>query len=470
MKHILLIGAALGVYANSVVAQKEQPLPKELPPYGADQPLRGPEVRVTTLPNGLTVWAATQPGLPKVAVALTTIGGLATDPTELPGLSELLASTITQGTATRSAHQVAQQMQAVGGDLTATADAEATTVSTTVLSESVGQALSLVADVVQHATFPDSEVAIAKRNLASSLEEREATPDFQRRRVLAKVLFGTSPYNIVGPTNASIAVMTPAALRAEYVRRFRPDQSLLVLVGDIKTDVVSSLVRDKLGAWTNPAGAPEMLPPAPKNAPQHAIYVVPRAGSVQTTLALGVLAPAKSQDDYAATELATTIYGGSFSSRLMANIREDKGYTYSPYSNLQALRSVGSLRTVADVRNAVTGPALNEILYELNRMATTSPTDRELALAKRYRVGLYATLFQSRSLLASQLAANWVLGLPSTEIELHAHKVAAATLADVDAAARKYFPASLQTIIAVGEDSVVRSQLSPFGLPMIPAP
>jgi zinc protease len=159
-----------------------------------------------------------------------------------------------------------------------------------------------------------------------------------------------------------------------------------------------------------------------------------------------------------------------FGSRLTRNIREDKGYTYSPGASIQAYREAGLLVTRADVRNAVTGPSLNEMMYELNRMATTSPTDEELRTAKRFLVGIEAIRLQSRGAVAGELARDWVNGLSSDAISTYGSKVAATTSEEVDAAAKKYFPAARTAIVAVGEEKVVRDSLAPFGLPLESAP
>ncbi|HKS95324.1 MAG TPA: insulinase family protein, partial [Terriglobia bacterium] len=197
---------------------------------------------------------------------------------------------------------------------------------------------------------------------------------------------------------------------------------------------------------------------------------VARAGSVQTTLAFGSFGPTQRDPDYAATEVANAIYGGMFGSRLVLNIREDKGYTYSPGSFLQGRRDAGLFETRADVRNAVTGASVNEIEYELNRMATTSPTDEEMNEARRYLVGIKAIVLQLQGSVANQLATLWIMGLPPEELGIESEKIQKTTAQEVDAVARKYFPFSRQTVVAVGEPKVIEDQLGVFGMAVKPAP
>jgi len=469
MKSLLAAICAL-FFAAGVYGQKAQPLPKEVPPYGPQNALEAPEVKTVKLDNGLTVWLVSKLGFPKVAFTISVEGGLAADPSDRPGLSELLAKTLTQGTATRNAKQIAEEIEASGGDLNAFSTRDTTSVATSVLSSKTEATLGILADVLENASFPDSEVAVARKNASDELRQSEAQPGFLAGRALAKVMFPGNPYGVVSPTQESLAQMTPAELRAEYARRFRPDHAILVAVGDFETAKMTALIKAKLGGWKSPATPAVAATPKPSAAPPHGIYFIARPNSVQTTLVFAAFGPLRGDADYEAAEVANAIYGGIFSSRLVVNIREDKGYTYSPFSFIQTLRSAGLVRTQADVRNAVTGASFNEINYEMNRMATTDPTDEELSKAKRFLLGIEAIQLQSRGAVARELANLWTNGLPPDEIGNYGKKIEKSSEADVDAAAQKYYPASRMTVVAVGEEKVIRDSLAPFGIPIQPAP
>lgn len=464
------IAVALALLASVAFAEKEPPMPKDLPPYGSQKPLQAPTVKSAKLDNGLTVWLVSEPAFPKMALEIVTRGGRAADPADRPGLSELLSKTIDQGTSSRTAKQIAEQLQLAGGDLKAQAEADSIKLSTTVLTANADLALTILADVVQNASFPDAEVALAKRNLSDDLRSRESQPSFLARRAMAKVLFGDHPYHTIAPTQESISAATPAELRKIFTERFRPDQTLLIAVGDFPNDKLLESIKARFTGWKDPRTAPVKPATRPDSAPEHAIFIVPRAGSVQTTLMLGSFGPRRSDPDYEAVDVANAIYGGTFTSRLVMNIREDKGYTYSPGSNLRILQAAGTLGTRADVRNEVTGPSLNEIEYEMNRLATTTPTDDELAKAKRYLVGNESILLQARSGVAGRLADLWIDSLGPEEIGVYGQKVGAVKTDDVNNAARKYFPAYKTAIVAVGEEKVIRDALAPFGISMKPAP
>ncbi|HKV79638.1 MAG TPA: pitrilysin family protein [Candidatus Sulfotelmatobacter sp.] len=455
---------ALLLLISFAVAQKEVPLPKDLPPYGPEKPLATPSVNDATLDNGLTLWLVSEPGFPKVALTVAVRGGLAADPGARPGLSELLSKTLDQGTRTRNAKKIAQELQAAGGDLNTSASKDSLELSSVVLSSKVDNAITVLADILQNASFPDAEVTLAKRNLADELDQREAEPSFLAARARDNVLFSDHPYHVTFPTRDSIAATTSADLREIFAQRFRPDQVILIATGDFQSDKIMAALKAALGSWkaaANPAVAPVSSPSAQI---EHAVYIVPRPGSVQTTIELATMGPKLGDPDYELTQVANAIYGGTFGSRLTSNIREDKGYTYTPFARLASYQKAAEMISHADVRNEVTAPTLNEMEYELNRMATTTPTDEELSKAKRFLVGLEALRLQDRASLARRLATLWIAGLQPDQIGISGQKVSATTAADVDAVAKKYFPAHRSAIIAVGEEKVIREALSPFGL------
>jgi predicted Zn-dependent peptidase len=191
---------------------------------------------------------------------------------------------------------------------------------------------------------------------------------------------------------------------------------------------------------------------------------------VQTALYLGTVAANESQPDYAAAQVANAMYGGMFGSRLVNNIREDKGYTYSPGSRLLSRTEAGILATRADVRNAVTGASFNEIAYELNRMATTAPEPVEVQHAETYLLGSRAIQLQRHAGVARSLANLWLSSLPPEELGALSQKIAKVSPEDVQAAGAKYFPASRMTVVAVGDENVIKKELAPFGMEFTKAP
>jgi zinc protease len=456
--------ALLVCAAELATAAEKFTLPKDLPAYGTMPPATTPRLSETKLENGLTLWLVPVKGLPKVSFALAVNGGNDSDPADLPGIADLLAEAVTQGTQSKTARQIAEQIQLAGGDLESSATIDGILIQTSVLADGSPVAVTLLGDVARNASFPQNEIEIVKKNAESNLESNESSPSFLGRRALFAALFEGHPYAVTSPTHESISKTTAALLKQEYERRFRPDQALLVAVGDFDEGRLQSQIRSAFASWRAPSQPAVVRPATPKGSITKTVVYVPREHSVQTAFYLGAVMPKRADPDYQATRIANAIYGGMFGSRLVLNIREDKGYTYSPGSRLQAMRAAGVLVTRADVRNEVTGASFNEIGYELNRVATTAVGEEELGHAKRYVAGSLALQLQSRGSLARSLANNWWAGLPAAELWTEGASIDHIEAKEVDEAGRKYFPFSRMTVVAVGDENVIKQQLAPFGV------
>ena len=455
--------ALTGLLAPALLlAAEKKPLPEDLPPFGEDKPLPKPALAVSKLPNGLTVWTWPRQGVPRFVAVLAVRGGTAADPKGMEGIAELLADTVKEGTATRSSRRIAEELQSVGGEISASAADDAIYVTVSGLASGAAPALEVLADVARSASFPAPEVELAKGNAVQGLLARESTPDFQAQKAFAKAVFGEHPYHIVAPTKEVLEAATPEALRREFARRFRPEGALLVVVGDVDGAAVSAAVTRSFGSWKGAGEAPAPTA-APPPAGTRRIVVVPRAGSVQSTIVVGRPAPTVSDPEYFPLLVANTICAGSFTSRLVENIREDKGYTYSPGGSVQAMRRGALLSVNADVRNEVTGGAVLEMLYELDRMGATVPSDEEMTRAKRYQSGLYLLRNQIQGAVARTLARNWVNDLPPEALGEFVTKVNAVTADQVRDVGRKVFPSATQTVVVVGDVAKIREELSPFG-------
>lgn len=460
-------------FAAALAAQSSTPaapsLPAGLPGAGPMKPVVSPAVDEHKLKNGLTVWMVQRSELPKVVFTLMARGGDSLDPATAPGLSRLMVKAMTQGTAQHSAREIAEAAQAAGGDIGGATSADAAQVSLAALSEHAGDALALIADVAQNANFPDKEIEIAKSNMQDELRASEARPGFLARRAWYRVTFGDHPYHIVSATSQTLQAATPESLRALYAQSFRPEQALLLVVGDFDKQQVLSQIEKSFGGWKAEGKAPAQVK-EPVSKPDHNIYYVERPGSVQTTMVIGATGPTLREHDQPYLRLANIIYGGSFGSRLTRNIREDKGYTYSPHSYTSTMRFSGVVLTSEDVRNAVTGPSLKETFNELKRISSEPPSPGELEQAKRYLVGNTALELQSQAAVAGILGKYWVDGEPANHLTEEMATIQEAGLTEVSKAAARFLAPERMTVIAVGEKSVILEQLKPFGMQILPAP
>lgn len=447
---------------SAATPSSDLPLPKELPPLGKDRPLPVPQIKSIKTPEGLQVWLVRRPGLPKVSAVLAVRGGTAADPPGQEGTAEILAEVLKNGTARRSARLIAEDMQTIGGDLATDTSDDAIYVTASALSSGLGPMIDVLADVARNASFPTEEVSLARDNALQSLRVRESTPEFLGSKVFARAVYGDHPYHVVSATKEVIQAVRPETLRAEFLRRFRPESALLVLAGDLDLAAAQKLVFAAFAGWKGTGAAPSAVS-APPPAGARKILLTHRPNSVQSLIMVGRPALKATDPAYYPLQVANTIFGGSFGSRLVKNIREQKGYTYSPRASVSALQAGGLLKVRADVRTAVTGPTLKEIFAEMDRMGTTLPSAAELDRAKRYLGGLYLLRNQLQSAVAFTLAKNWVNGLPPGELAAFVPKVNAVTGEQIKKVGAAVYAPSTQTVVVVGDEPKISAELAAFG-------
>ena len=457
-----LVIALLAVLSLPALAADDKPLPKDLPAYAADKPLPVPKIDQQTLPNGLKVWLVQRSGFPKVDIDLVVRGGTSADTAEQRGVSTLMADLLTEGTATRNSKQLAEALQTIGGSLGARAGDDGVHVTGNALRSHANELIDLAADIARHPGFPEDEVKLAKANTLQSLQAQEAQPAFQANRAFMASIYGEHPYRFTSLTPEIVNAATPATLAAAHAARFRPDQALLVIAGDLDKNATLAAVKKAFGDWKGQGAALPEIAAAPTASPRH-LLVIDRPNSVQSTLRIGRPAIAATSEDAVPLNVANVILGGSFHSRITRNIREDKGYTYSPGLGVSRLKAGGSLNFRGDVRSEVTGASINEVLYEFDRMGTTAVSDEELTSAKRLATGTYLFQNQIQAAVVGTLANNWLVGLPPEYLGTYVSKVTAVTAEQVRNVSRKYYAAKDQTIVVVGDKGKIAADLAQYG-------
>ena len=449
--------------ATAAHAGQDAPLPKELPPFAPDKPLPVPEIVQRTLDNGLTVWVVPRDGVPRVDFVLAVRGaGNAADPADAAGFADMLAGMLPEGTTRRDSRAIAETAQGFGGGIGAGAGADGITVSANALPSHAAGMLELLAEVALQPAFPADEVRLQQANALQQLKASESQPSFRATRALLAAVYGDHPYARTQPTEAGIAAATPEALRAAHAARFRPDRALLVVAGRIGADDALRLAEQAFGDWQASGDALPEVPLARREAPP-ARVLVQRDGSVQSTIRLGRPAIPATDPDYVPMQLASTVLGGGFSSRVNQNLREDKGYTYGASAYLAASRNGGRLQAGADVRNEVTGAALSEFFSEFERLADEPVPAQELEDTKRYVAGGYLITNQLQGAVAGSLASNWMSGLPADFLGRYVPMIRQVDAATVQAMARKYWDPRQQSIVVVGDGGAIAGQLEPFG-------
>jgi zinc protease len=458
----LAFALACMLACHALAGPKSEP-PRQLPSYAPDKPLPVPQIEKKALANGLEVWVMHRSGVPRVNAVLAVRGaGLAADAPDATGFAALLADLLNDGTAKRNSQEIAEAAQGFGGSVHAIASADGISVVGDALPSEASQMLGLLAEIVRTANFPEDEVRLAQANARQRLEALEAQPDFKAERALAKAVYGVHPYARTTLSEGGIRALTQQALRQAHAARFRPDRALLVITGRMTPSQAMRAADVAFGGWlasgsTVPAAGPTVrtMPPT--------YVLINRPGSVQSSIRLGRPSIAATHADYIPLQLASSVLGGGFSSRLMQNLRQSKGYTYGARGGLDALLVGGRVSASADVRNEVTGAALKEFFVELRRMGDEPAPSQELEDTKRYVAGGYLISNQMQGAAAATLANNWLVGLPAEYLVQYLSEIRAVSAAQVQAMGRKYLDPNSMSVVVVGDSKAVAEQLKEHG-------
>jgi predicted Zn-dependent peptidase len=448
----------LALFLAPIAAQQKTP-----PPPGPERPLSLPKITEKKLSNGLTVVLAPLPNVPKVTAILTfrsaTTG---TDRDSHPGIAQVVATVANEGTDSRTSKQIKEELRSIGGTLSVGSDADSTSISASALSEFSARMFDLMSDVTEHPSFPESELKLAKDNTIQQISASRADPGFLGNERFQKAVFGNHPYSYVIADEKSVNALSRDDLKAFVAKYYIPNSSHLIVVGDIDVDKTFAEVEKAFGSWKTGTVPPDDNPPLPAREKRQ-IYFVDRPGSIQSAITIGNISIPRKDKDYFAIRTANIIFGGSFYSRLTRNIREAKGYTYSPFSSSNTQAKAGSFAAGAAVRNEVTGPTLLEMFYELDRMRVLPVTDEELTSAKEYSTGNFSVELASQFGLAGRLNSIYTYDLDRSFINDFRPKISALTTADIQRAAAKYFDTYHAAVVIVGDWDKVKDQVTPFG-------
>ncbi len=434
----------------------------DAPALAPERPVVWPPRTVSRLPNGLHVVLVESHSIPKFTAELFFRSGNAVAARQVPGLAEITASVVRTGTSSRSSRQIEEDLRRMGADLGTSAGADSSAISFSGLVEFSEGLLGLVADLAQHASFPAEEFERERRQRLEELRIERTTPAFLAGERLRKVLFGAHSYAVVAPTEAQVESYRREQLVEFYREHYRPGHALLVAVGDFSVPEMLRQIEEAFSNW--PGGKP-VAPeePAPPELRGRRVSLVHLAGTVQAQVVVGTRAITRRHPDWLRLSLANSIYGGAFHSRLVMNIREQKGYTYSPRSTVHALRQHGYLSIHAAVRNEVTAATLTEIFYELDRMRALPVEEEELADARNYLSGVFSLGLGTQDGLAGQLATVYLNELAEDYLETYRERIRALTADDVLAAARKYLDSANAQIVLVGDRKEIAEQAALFG-------
>src|ERR1700693_2992433 len=443
-------------------ASVEEAVAIGVPALSAERAVTWPKQTKTRLSNGLELVLAEAHSIPKFHGQLFFRSGNAAALSRGPALADMTATVGRTGTAKRASRQIEEDLRRIGAELSSNAGADTSAMSFAGLSEFAEPLLGLVNELAREAAFPEAEFERERRQKLEEVKLERAQPGFLASERLRKVLFGAHPYGQVSPSESQVAAYKREDLQAVYREFYTPENGLLLLVGDFDAQEMLKTAERIFGAWTGkkpePTGAV-----APANPRGRRVYLGQVAGAVQTQIAAGCHAITRKHPDWVKLGLTNRLYGGAFNSRLVMNIREDKGNTYRPRSSVNPLRQYGYFSISAAVRNDVVAASLTEIFYELDKLRALPVPEPELADARNYVSGVFSLGLATQDGLLSQLATVALNELPDDYLEAYRDKVRALTPDDLLATARRYLDSAHMQLAVVGDRTQIEDQAKLFG-------
>ena len=444
------------------MATQPQRTANSVPELAPEREVRWPKRTKSKLANGLEVILLESHTIPKFHGELYFRSGNASAASRGTALAEMAATMVRTGTSQHSSREIEEHLRGLGADLSANAGQDNSSISFAGLSDHAEPLLQLVNELARDATFPVAEFERERRQKLEEVKLERTQPGFLAGERLRKVLFGGHPYSQISPTEEQVVAYTREELQAVYRDFYTPENAILILVGDFDAASMQRTAEKVLGNWSGkkPAVPESAKPPLPKG---RRVYLVDLPGSVQTQILCGCHAITRKHPDWINLGLTNSLYGGAFNSRLVMNIREDKGYTYSPRSGVNPLLQYGYFSVSAAVRNDVVAASLTEIFYELDKLRSLPVPEAELLDAQNYLTGVFSMGLATQSGLLSQISTLALNDLPDDYLETYREKVRALRPEAVLSAARTYFDSADMQIVVVGDRKQIESQAALFG-------
>jgi zinc protease len=437
-----------------------QTLDRSKPPeLGPPPTVSLPPIVTRQLPNGLKLMIVEQHELPLADFVLLTGSGSTADPAGKPGVANLTAAMLREGTATRKSLDIADQAAFLGVGLSSTSSWESSTLSLHTPTAQLDSALALFADVALHPSFPANEFERLRKNrLTDLLQIRDQGPAIANL-VFPAIIYGAShPYGLAAiGTEASVKSLTTADLQSYYQTNFRPNNATLIIVGDVTPGQIEDKIKSLFGGWQR-GEIPTLNYSEPPKSGATTIYLIDKPGAAQSSFRIGSVGVPRSTKDYFALTVMNTILGGSFSSRLNQNLRETRGYTYGAGSRFEMRRAAGPFTASAEIVAAKSDSALLEFMKELNRIRESVPTD-ELTRAKRYLQLQLPGNFETTQQIAGALVPVALYGLPLDYYNNYVQNIEAVTQADVNRVAQQYINPGALAVVIVGDRKTIEQAL-----------
>jgi len=455
-----MIGLVAAAMAAPLAAQE-----KEAPPEGGKpKDFVLPQAREYRLGNGLEVTMVPYGTLPKVTVTLVLRVGNLNEDAQHVWLADLTGDLMEEGTTSKSAEAIAQAAARMGGGLNIGVGLDQSNIGGDVLAEYAPDMVRLIADVAQHPLFPASELDRLKSDRVRQVSVAKRRPRSLTLEKFRKVLYGDHAYGRIYPTPEMIQGYTIDDIKSFYDANFGAARAHLYVAGVFDAAKVEAAVQEAFSDW-KPGPAPTTDVPSPSSSRE--IYLIDRPGAAQSTVYVGLPVIDPSKKDYIPLQVTNALLGGSFASRITSNIREDKGYTYSPGSTISTRYRDAYWAEIADVTTAVTGASLKEIFFEINRLRNEAPPEDELHGIQNFMGGIFVLQNSSRGGIIGQLANRNLHGLPEDYISTYVQEIYSVTPEEVERIAQTYLNPDKMTIVITGDKATVADQVKEFG-PVVP--
>jgi predicted Zn-dependent peptidase len=462
MKRLLLALICL-----SAVGLNAQAPDRSRPPQSGPPPtVKLPAIQKRALSNRLPVWIVERHGVPVVHVNLIVLRGTGDDPPGKFGIASLTASLLTEGAGMRSALEVADAVDFLGADLDASTSSDASAVRLNVPVARLGDALSIMADVVMRPTFPQAELNRQKAERLTNIIQARDDPASIDQLGYARVLYGTSlRYGTAqAGTAQNIQAFTVDDVRSFYRAAYQPDNAALIVVGDVTPDSVMPMLETNFGKWQGTGvTAPHVTFTPPPLPATRQVYLIDKPGAPQSQVRIGWVGVARSTPDYFPIAVMNTALGGAFSSRLNLNLREKHGYTYGAQSQFDMRLGAGPFVAFAGIQTDKTAEALKEFFVELNGIRQPLPAD-ELTRAKHYISLRYPLGFETTGDIAQRLEQALVYHFPDDYFATYVPKIEAVTAAEVQRVAQKYIVPDKFAVVIAGDRAAIEPGIRALNL------
>jgi zinc protease len=432
----------------------------QMPAPGAPKRFQFPHAATKTLANGLRVFVITDQSEPALAAQLVIVSaGSIKDPQGRPGVAEMTANLLTQGTAKRSARDIAEAIDFVGGSLMASADKDSTTVTLNVVKKDANTGLDLMSDIVLHPAFKADELDRQRQQLLSNLTVQYSDPDYLASVVFSRALYGSSPYGWPEEgTPETVKRFDSAELAKFHDANYAPNQALLAFAGDTTPEEAFQLAEKYFGAWAK-IDVTSVAPVPPEPVSGLHIWLIDKPDAVQTQIRVGKLGVRRADPNYIPVVVMNRIFGGGYNSRLNTEVRVKKGLTYGAYSSFNPHRYAGSFNVGTFTRTAATVDATKLVVDLIAKMSMGEVTQPEMDFARNYLAGVYPIQSESAEQVAGRVLTVAAYELPADYNSTYPERIRAVTSGEVEQMAQKYLSADNLDLVLVGNVSAFRDDL-----------